>query len=32
MSGCGEWNVGQLARERYGRDTILIGFTRITVP
>jgi erythromycin esterase-like protein len=27
MSGRGEWNVGQLARERYGRDTILIGFT-----
>lgn len=23
----GEWNVGQLARERYGREAILIGFS-----
>jgi len=23
----GEWNVGQLVRERYGRDTVLVGFT-----
>lgn len=23
----GEWNVGQLARERYGNDAVLIGFT-----
>jgi erythromycin esterase-like protein len=26
----GEWNVGQLARERYGRDAILVGFTTYT--
>ena len=23
----GEWNVGQLARERWGRDAVLVGFT-----
>lgn len=23
----GEWNVGQLARQRYGNDVVLIGFT-----
>jgi erythromycin esterase-like protein len=23
----GEWNVGQLARQRYGNDAVLIGFT-----
>jgi erythromycin esterase-like protein len=23
----GEWNVGQLARQRYGRDAVLVGFT-----
>jgi erythromycin esterase-like protein len=23
----GEWNVGQLVRERHGRDTVLVGFT-----
>ena len=23
----GEWNVGQLVRERYGRDAVLVGFT-----
>src|SRR5205807_5034924 len=27
MSGRGEWNVGQLVRERYGDDAFLIGFT-----
>jgi erythromycin esterase-like protein len=27
MGGRGEWNVGQLARQRYGRDSALIGFT-----
>jgi erythromycin esterase-like protein len=26
----GEWNVGQLARERYGKDTFLVGFTTYT--
>lgn len=25
-----EWNVGQLARERYGSDAVLIGFTTYT--
>ena len=23
----GEWNVGQLVRQRYGRDAVLVGFT-----
>ncbi|MFN7944763.1 MAG: erythromycin esterase family protein [Blastocatellia bacterium] len=27
MGERGEWNVGQLARERYGRDAVLIGFS-----
>lgn len=27
MGGRGEWNVGQLARQRYGSDAVLIGFT-----
>ena len=27
MGAAGEWNVGQLVRERYGRDSRLIGFT-----
>jgi erythromycin esterase-like protein len=27
MGRRGEWNVGQLARRRYGRDSVLIGFT-----
>jgi erythromycin esterase-like protein len=27
MSGWGEWNVGQLMRERFDSDTFLIGFT-----
>ncbi len=27
MGKAGEWNVGQLVRERYGRDAVLIGFT-----
>jgi erythromycin esterase-like protein len=27
MGEMGEWNVGQLARERFGRGAVLIGFT-----
>ena len=27
MGERGEWNVGQLVRERYGRDAVLVGFT-----
>ena len=27
MGDQGEWNVGQLARERYGSDTVLVGFS-----
>jgi erythromycin esterase-like protein len=27
MGEMGEWNVGQLARERFGDDAVLIGFT-----
>lgn len=27
MGDQGEWNVGQLARERYGRDVVSVGFT-----
>lgn len=27
MKKAGEWNVGQLVRERYGQETVLIGFT-----
>lgn len=30
MGRLGEWNVGQLVRQRYGRDTVLIGFTTYT--
>jgi erythromycin esterase-like protein len=26
----GEWNVGQLVRERYGSDAVLVGFTTYT--
>jgi len=26
----GEWNVGQLVRERHGREAVLIGFTTYT--
>jgi erythromycin esterase-like protein len=27
MGEQGEWNVGQLVREQYGRDAVLVGFT-----
>lgn len=27
MGKRGEWNVGQLARQRYGREAVLVGFT-----
>ncbi len=27
MGDRGEWNIGQLAREKYGRDAVLVGFT-----
>jgi erythromycin esterase-like protein len=27
MGRRGEWNVGQLARQRYGKDAVLVGFT-----
>jgi erythromycin esterase-like protein len=27
MGRAGEWNVGQLVRQKYGRDCVLIGFT-----
>ena len=27
MGRSGEWNVGQLARERYGSDAVLVGFS-----
>ena len=30
MGERGEWNVGQLARERYGADAVLVGFTTST--
>ena len=30
MGAAGEWNVGQLAREKYGRDSVLVGFTTYT--
>jgi erythromycin esterase-like protein len=30
MGESGEWNVGQLLREQYGRDAVLIGFTTHT--
>ncbi|HEU5169913.1 MAG TPA: erythromycin esterase family protein [Gemmatimonadales bacterium] len=30
MGTHGEWNVGQLARERFGADAVLVGFTTYT--
>jgi len=30
QSRSGEWNVGQLVRQKYGRDSVLIGFTTYT--
>jgi erythromycin esterase-like protein len=30
MGRQGEWNIGQLVRERHGRDAILLGFTTYT--
>ena len=30
MGPRGEWNIGQLTRERYGRETVLVGFTTDT--
>lgn len=27
MAARGEWNLGQLARERWGKETLLVGFT-----
>jgi len=30
MGRQGEWNVGQLVRERHGREAVLIGFTTYT--
>jgi erythromycin esterase-like protein len=30
MGRAGEWNVGQLVREKYGRDCVLIGFSTYT--
>ena len=30
MGDSGEWNVGQLARERFGDDAVLVGFTTYT--
>jgi erythromycin esterase-like protein len=30
MGRVGEWNVGQLVRQRYGQDAVLIGFTTFT--
>src|SRR5918996_709810 len=30
MSERGEWNVGQLVRERYADDAVLVGFTTYT--
>jgi erythromycin esterase-like protein len=30
MGSAGEWNVGQLVRQRYGRKAVLIGFTTYT--
>lgn len=30
MGERGEWNVGQLARERWGRDAMLVGFSTYT--
>lgn len=30
MSDIGEWNLGQLVREKYDRDAVLVGFTTYT--
>lgn len=30
MGESGEWNLGQLARQRYGRDCVSVGFTTYT--
>jgi erythromycin esterase-like protein len=30
MGDQGEWNVGQLARERFGQDAVLVGFSTYT--
>ena len=30
MGASGEWNVGQLLRQRHGQDTVLVGFTTYT--
>uniref|UniRef100_B8HJQ5 Erythromycin esterase n=1 Tax=Cyanothece sp. (strain PCC 7425 / ATCC 29141) TaxID=395961 RepID=B8HJQ5_CYAP4 len=30
MGRGGEWNVGQLVRQRYGQDAVLVGFTTYT--
>lgn len=30
MGAAGEWNVGQLARQRYGSNAVLVGFTTFT--
>jgi erythromycin esterase-like protein len=30
MGSRGEWNLGQLARENYGRDSFLVGFSTFT--
>lgn len=30
MGASGEWNVGQLVRQRHGQDTVLVGFTTYT--
>ena len=30
MGRAGEWNVGQLVRQKYGRDCMLVGFTTYT--
>jgi len=30
MGRAGEWNGGQLVRERYGKEAVLVGFTTYT--
>jgi erythromycin esterase-like protein len=30
MGAAGEWNIGQLVREKYGRDAVLVGFSTYT--
>jgi erythromycin esterase-like protein len=30
MGRMGEWNIGQLVREKYGREAVLVGFTTNT--